>query len=74
MNPTRGVPGPGGPDAGCRGSGALRLRVGVEGQCPGQTRSAIEAYRRGIDAAQSKGDIQAAKEMRVFRRRLEKGR
>ena len=35
---------------------------------------AIEAYRRGVEAAESKGDIQAAKEMRVFRRRLEKGR
>ena len=40
----------------------------------GRTDEAIEAYRRGIEAATSKGDIQAAKEMRVFRRRLEKAR
>ena len=40
----------------------------------GRAEEAIEAYRRGIEAAESKGDIQAAKEMRVFRRRLEKGR
>ena len=40
----------------------------------GRSDEAIEAYRRGIEAAQSKGDIQAAKEMRVFTRRLERGR
>ena len=40
----------------------------------GRPGEAIEAYRRGIGAAESKGDIQAAKEMRVFRRRLERGR
>ena len=40
----------------------------------GRAEDAIEAYRRGIEAAESKGDIQAAKEMRVFRRRLEKAR
>lgn len=33
---------------------------------------ALAAYRQGIEAAQSKGDLQAAKEMRVFARRLEK--
>ena len=33
---------------------------------------ALEAYRRGIDAAQKKGDRQAEKEMTVFARRLEK--
>ena len=35
-------------------------------------REALEAYRRGIDAAQAKGDRQAEKEMGVFARRLEK--
>lgn len=35
-------------------------------------REAIEAYRQGVDAAESRGDKQAAKEMRVFLRRLEK--
>ena len=33
---------------------------------------ALEAYRRGIQAAQQKGDKQAEKEMTVFARRLEK--
>ena len=38
----------------------------------GRTRDALAAYRRGIEVAQSKGDRQAAKEMAVFARRLEK--
>jgi Tfp pilus assembly protein PilF len=33
---------------------------------------AIDAYRRGIEAAGKRGDKQAAKEMAVFVRRLEK--
>ena len=33
---------------------------------------AIEAYRSGIAAAQARGDKQAAREMTVFLRRLEK--
>ena len=33
---------------------------------------ALEAYQRGIEAAQKKGDRQAEKEMTVFARRLEK--
>jgi tetratricopeptide (TPR) repeat protein len=33
---------------------------------------ALDAYRRGIEAAKSKGDRQAEKEMSVFTRRLEK--
>ncbi len=33
---------------------------------------ALDAYRRGIEAAKSKGDRQAEKEMSVFARRLEK--
>ena len=32
---------------------------------------AIAAYDKGIAVAESKGDVQAVKEMRVFRRRLE---
>jgi Tfp pilus assembly protein PilF len=35
---------------------------------------ALEAYRLGIEAAKSKGDRQAEKEMSVFARRLEKQR
>jgi predicted Zn-dependent protease len=34
---------------------------------------AADAYRRGIAAATAKGDRQAAKEMEVFLRRLERG-
>lgn len=33
---------------------------------------AMQAYRSGIATAEAKGDIQAAKEMRVFLRRLQK--
>ena len=38
----------------------------------GEKDAAREAYRQGIDAAESKGDKQAAKEMAVFLRRLDK--
>lgn len=37
----------------------------------GQPGEAADAYRRGIEVAEAKGDRQAAKEMRVFLRRLE---
>ena len=40
----------------------------------GNEEGAIEAYRRGIEAAEAKGEVQAAREMRVFRRRLVKAR
>jgi Tfp pilus assembly protein PilF len=33
---------------------------------------ALAAYRRGIEAAQRNGDLQAVKEMQVFARRIEK--
>ncbi len=38
----------------------------------GQADEALAAYRKGIEVAKSKGDRQAAKEMTVFARRLEK--
>lgn len=38
----------------------------------GRTQDATEAWTRGIAAAESRGDIQAAKEMRVFLKRLAK--
>lgn len=38
----------------------------------GDTTAAIEAYEQGIAAAEGKGDKQAAKEMRVFLKRLQK--
>ena len=38
----------------------------------GDTGGAADAYRRGIAAATAKGDRQAAKEMEVFLRRIER--
>jgi len=38
----------------------------------GRETAAKAAYQQGIAAAERKGDIQAAKEMKVFLRRLEK--
>lgn len=37
----------------------------------GDSEAAAQAYREGIQAAEGKGDIQAAKEMGVFLKRLE---
>ena len=38
----------------------------------GRIQDAIAAYEDGIRAAEEKGDVQAAKEMRVFLKRLQK--
>jgi len=38
----------------------------------GQPQAALDAYRQGVSVAESKGDKQAAKEMTVFARRIEK--
>lgn len=38
----------------------------------GETREAIAAYEQGIEVAEQKGDIQAAREMKVFLKRLRK--
>jgi len=38
----------------------------------GQPQAALEAYRQGIRVAEQNGDKQAAKEMTVFARRIEK--
>ena len=38
----------------------------------GVLRDALDAYRRGIEVAERRGDKQAAKEMSVFAQRLEK--
>ena len=37
-----------------------------------ETAKAIETFTQGIEIAEQKGDIQAAKEMRVFLKRLQK--
>ena len=42
------------------------------GRVLGESAEAMEAYRKGIEAAGLKGDRQAEKEMTVFLRRLEK--
>ena len=38
----------------------------------GETAEAMEVYTRGIEVAQARGDQQAAKEMQVFLKRLQK--
>lgn len=38
----------------------------------GLAAEALDTWRRGIAAAEEKGDLQAVKEMRVFARRIEK--
>ena len=38
----------------------------------GRSAEALAAYRQGITVAEGRGDVQAAKEMTVFARRLEK--
>lgn len=38
----------------------------------GRSAEAAEAWTRGVAAAEEKGDVQAAKEMRVFLKRLQK--
>ena len=38
----------------------------------GRTDEALAAYRKGVEVAEGRGDRQAAKEMTVFARRLEK--
>ncbi|MGR8918537.1 MAG: tetratricopeptide repeat protein [Gammaproteobacteria bacterium] len=38
----------------------------------GRDDEAMDAYRRGIEVAEGRGDMQAAKEMRIFLKRLEK--
>jgi len=39
----------------------------------GQIEAAGTAYKAGIQAAETKGDVQAAREMKVFLQRLRKG-
>ncbi len=40
----------------------------------GQSDAALDAYTRGIAVAEQRGDKQAAKEMAVFKRRIERGK
>ena len=50
-------------------SAAWKLYARALDKC-GETEKAIRAYHQGIKVAENKGDIQAAKEMRVFLNRL----
>jgi len=52
-------------------SAAWKLLGKALGDC-GNAAEALEAYRKGIEAAHRKGDKQAEKEMTVFARRIEK--
>ena len=52
-------------------SAAWKLLGKALAECA-RPREAIDAYRQGIAAAERKGDKQAAREMGVFMRRLEK--
>ena len=54
------------------GYSAAWRALGKALETAGNSGEALDAYRRGIAAAQSKGDKQAQKEMTVFARRLEK--
>ncbi|MDE2178761.1 MAG: hypothetical protein KGJ50_10720 [Xanthomonadaceae bacterium] len=51
-------------------SAAWKL-LGKALQATGSAASAADAWRRGIAVAEARGDVQAAKEMRVFLRRVE---
>jgi len=54
-------------------SAAWRLLGRIQSEL-GQAEEALQTYRRGIEVAQKNGDQQAAKEMTVFLKRLERGR
>lgn len=56
------------------GYSAAWKQLGHACQRAGDTPAAAEAWRRGITAAETRGDVQAAKEMQVFLKRLEAGR
>jgi len=51
-------------------SAAWKLLGKAYGEC-GQQPQAIEAFQQGIQVAEARGDIQAAKEMKVFMKRLQ---
>jgi len=52
------------------GYSAAWKQLGHACQRAGDAPAAAEAWRRGIAAAEARGDVQAAKEMRVFLKRL----
>lgn len=56
------------------GYSAAWKQLGHACQRAGDEHAAADAWQRGIAAAEARGDVQAAKEMRVFLKRLEAGR
>jgi Tfp pilus assembly protein PilF len=56
------------------GYSAAWKQLGHASQRAGDADAAAEAWRHGIAAAEVYGDMQAAKEMRVFLKRLERDR
>jgi len=56
------------------GYSAAWKQLGKALQDSGDTEAALDAFRRGIAVATDRGDIQAAKEMTVFAKRLDKQR
>ena len=52
-------------------SAAWKLLGRALAEC-GRLQEALAAYQRGVEVAEKKGDKQAAKEMQVFARRIEK--
>ena len=54
------------------GYSAAWKMLGKALEAAGQREHALEVYRQGIGVAEGKGDKQAAKEMTVYARRLEK--
>jgi Tfp pilus assembly protein PilF len=54
------------------GYSAAWRALGKALEAAGRDDDALEAYRAGIAAAETKGDKQAGKEMTVFARRIEK--
>ncbi len=48
--------------------------LGKAHESAGDPESAMEAYRRGIEVARARGDLQLVREMTVFLRRIEKPR
>lgn len=51
-------------------SAAWKLLGRALAEC-GRLKEALNAYKRGIEVAEKKGDKQAAKEMQIFARRIE---
>ena len=54
------------------GYSAAWKKLGEAHAASGSPERAAEVYRQGIETAQAEGDVQAAREMQVFLRRLER--